>query len=156
MNIIDRLNPTSRVNPLAAPRDAAPDPVIALYRQFLKIEAASRPFEVQCGTLRDELVAEYGAPNSARSTLALWGCDPRYSAMADAVDTFNTMHSQQWEVADQILETPATTQAGALAKLEVALQRWNGWDLSEEDQHIRAMYTSVEDAIRVLKAGGLS
>jgi hypothetical protein len=125
------------------------DPILELYRQYREAVAAGDLVDDRYAVLRDVLVERYGEYMHAAE---LWKRDPDYAEMDRASDESDRITDEELIPAiDSIIETPAMSLAGLLAKAQVALDH-----SSDAGNHIHeiAAFAALEDAVRLLAEVG--
>lgn len=137
-----------------AAQSHAGDPVVALYRRHAALEAVSLPLEARADALRAQLVAEHGAIKPAAAS-EWWTYDFDHSELRRLNNACDELGDQQGDIVDAMLETPATSREGVLAKLRIALHLHPA-DVSGADFYEIVTVSFLRDAIRVLEMEALS
>jgi hypothetical protein len=107
-----------------APRPAAADPVVVLYQQYVALENAQKPISAQEGELRAGFVERYGERRLDYSVIPQWETDQSYDELRRLVQECDEFTTRITAVIVTMIDTPATTMAGALAKLHVGNDMW--------------------------------
>jgi hypothetical protein len=135
---------------LPAGRQETVDPILETYRQYRALEDAHDVVHARYTVLRAGLVERYGECRGMESVADLWERDPTYAEMSHASDESDRITEEELvPVTNSIIETPAATLSGLLAKSQVALDLWPSAD-ADLDLHEDAALAALRDTVRLL------
>lgn len=87
----------------------------------------------------------------ASALLAHWGDDPATAEYERLIDESDRMNGEQTAVTDAMMATPATSAAGILAKMRVAVEIWPpGRPHEDTEYHEDVALAFMRDAVRLL------
>jgi len=110
-------------------RDIGADPVLDLYRRWRAVEAASDAAEGRLATARASLT---GKP------------------VRRLIEECDRLNGESTDILDTVVATPATSQAGALAKLRMAAEVWpHTRPMEEFEFHEDVARDAILDAARL-------
>lgn len=117
---------------------AGDDPVLPLYRRWRALEDAQLAAE-----------AKYRASASMNDAPAL-GNAPRDNETIRLMEEADRLNGETTDILEEIMQTPATTQAGALAKLRISAAVWPETRPAEHFEfHEEVARDAVLDAVRL-------
>ncbi len=130
------------------------DPVLQLCRAYRVADAASVEADARHSAGRRRFVARHGETMDDYSRLAAWEGDPEYPELKRLLSECNDLGDLAGDYLFQILETPATTIDGLVAKLWVAhhVQEPVSDRMSAAEE---LAATTIQDAVRLLPAPGM-
>ncbi len=101
--------------------------------------------------VRNRLGRRYGFPVwGVASAADLWRHDPDYAELNRLNETSDDLSDEAADLFADLLAMPATSQAGALAKLRLAVSSYVWPERAEREFHHDATITLVRDAARAL------
>ncbi|MFP5248851.1 MAG: hypothetical protein ACLGP3_03385 [Acidobacteriota bacterium] len=137
---------------LAVPPAKADDPVLALYQRRKAIEAAQAVIDRQVHALRAELVERWGKRQRDVSFAEQCGQDPAFPEFNRLCNESDRLNGESTALIDCMMKMPATSAAGVLVKLRLALEVWPSGRSDEElEYHEAVALACMRDAVRLLE-----
>jgi len=131
------------------------DPLLALWRRYVDLEAEQDLVFRPAVALRAALAARWGEPMSPVSAADLWGHDPEYQKLPGLNAESDRFTDLRADLSELMAATPATSLAGLRVKVRLAIGVWprgRSWD--ETEFHEDVALAALQDADRLLTAFG--
>jgi hypothetical protein len=132
---------------IAAP---AADPILEAYRRYRALQREAEPIDARLDVIRAGLVERCGEVSSKRPADIFRAHDPARAELCRLNEESDRLSNELIVPTDEIIETPATTLQGLLAKLRVALDLWPPAS-ADLDYHEEAALAVLKDAVRLLE-----
>jgi hypothetical protein len=128
------------------------DPVPALYRRYSEAKNGCDTASARAAAQRTALIERFGDPARLHcSAKDIWGHDPAYQEIGATIAESDRLGAIYTDLIGQMMETPATTLAGLLAKMRVGMDTWaptkSPEDIDFDEEAARAF---MADAVRLL------